>query len=73
MLSATPNTVGIFTRTVSVASVSRDNITDDIAPSGGGATNDDGTRLVTVDVSWVEGGATRNKTLSFYISDIFSS
>ncbi len=69
-LSATPSTVGIFTRKVVIANVSRDATTDDIVTSGG--TNDPGTKLVTVTVSWTENGATVSKTLSFYIMDIFS-
>jgi type II secretory pathway pseudopilin PulG len=68
-LSSTPNTVDIFTRKVSVAAVLRDNATKDVSVSG---TNDPGTKLVTVTVSWVEGGTTVTKTLSFYILDIFS-
>lgn len=68
-LSSTPNTVDIFTRTVSIASVSRDNTTKDISNTG---TDDPGTKLVTVTVSWVEGGTTITKTLQFYIINIFS-
>jgi Tfp pilus assembly protein PilV len=68
-LSTTPNTVEDFTRKITVANVNRDNTTDDISGSG---TNDTGTRLVTVTVSWLEGAATVTKTLSFYILDIFS-
>ena len=68
-LSTTLNTVGIFTRTVTVANVNRDNTTADIASSG---TNDTGTKLITVIVSWSEAGATVSKTLPFYIMDIFS-
>lgn len=68
-LSQTANTVGIFTRTVTLASVNRDDTTKDIASAG---TNDPGTKLVTVTVSWIEGGTTINKTLQFYIIDIFS-
>ena len=68
-LSDTPNTVGIFTRTVSVASVTRDNITKDIAGSG---TDDPGTKLVTISVSWQEGGTVMEKMLRFYILDNFS-
>ncbi|MFA5840869.1 MAG: hypothetical protein WC847_01170 [Candidatus Paceibacterota bacterium] len=68
-LSSTPNTVGIFTRTVSIANVNRDNTTQDISATG---TNDPGTKLVTVTVSWLEGGVTINKVLQFYIIDIFS-
>ncbi|HBG68717.1 hypothetical protein A2W67_00600 [Candidatus Nomurabacteria bacterium RIFCSPLOWO2_02_40_28] len=69
-LSATANTVGIFTRTVTVASVSRDNVTKDIVTSGG--TDDTGTKLVTVTVFWSEAGTTVTKTLKFYIINIFS-
>jgi Tfp pilus assembly protein PilV len=68
-LSATPNTVEIFTRTVTIANVNRDDTTDDIAPTG---TDDPGTKLITVTVSWTEGGTAVSKTLRFYISDIFS-
>jgi type II secretory pathway pseudopilin PulG len=68
-LSTTPNTVDIFTRKVVLSNVNRDNGTKDIASVG---TNDPGTKLVTVTVSWVEGGTTVTKTLSFYILDIFS-
>src|SRR3989344_1002893 len=68
-LSGTSNTVGIFTRIVSINNVNRDNSTQDIAVAG---TNDPGTKLVTVTVSWDEGGTAITKTLSFYILDIFS-
>lgn len=70
IMSTTPNTIGSFTRTVSINNVNRDEATDDIADTG---TNDVGTRLVTITVEWTEGGTSLNKTLSFYISDIFSS
>ncbi len=68
-LSPTANTVGIFTRTVVVSDVNRDNSTDDIVSSGG--TLDSGTKLITVTVSWAEGSTTITKTLQFYIADIF--
>lgn len=68
-LSTIPNTVGIFTRTASVADVSRDDITKDISSIG---TDDPGTKLITITVSWDEGGTTITKTLQFYITDIFS-
>ncbi len=68
-LALTPNIVGIFTRTVSAASVKRDNVTGDISDVG---TDDPSTKLITVTVSWMEGGDTITKTLSFYIADIFS-
>lgn len=68
-LSTTPNTIDIFTRTVTVASVNRDVTTQDIASSG---TNDPGTKLVTVTVSWIEGNTTVSKILKFYVTNIFS-
>ena len=68
-LSQTANTVGIFTRTVSIAPVNRDNITKDISITG---TDDPKTKLVTVTVFWTEGSATPTKTLKFYVMDIFS-
>jgi Tfp pilus assembly protein PilV len=68
-LSTTPNTVGIFTRTVTVANVNRDNSTQDISSTG---SDDPSTKLVVVTVSWLEGGTTVVKTLSFYVMDIFS-
>jgi len=68
-LSATPNAVDIFTRAVSIANVNRDNTTKDIVNTGG--TLDDGTKLITITVSWLEGGVIVTKTLQFYIMDIF--
>ncbi len=68
-LSTTANTAGIFTRTVTIADVNRDNTTQDISISG---TNDPGTKLVTVTVSWSEDATVVTKTLSFYIINIFS-
>lgn len=68
-LSPNPSSLGIFTRTVTVNNVNRDNTTSDISSSG---TNDAGTKLITIRVSWNENGETVSKTLSFYIMDIFS-
>ena len=62
--------IGIFTRTVVASNVNRDNSSKDIVTSGG--TLDDGTKLITVTVSWPEGGVTITKTLKFYITNIFS-
>ena len=64
------NAIGIFKRKVTIANVNRDNTTKDIVNSGG--TPDSGTKLITVTVSWPEGGVIVTKTLQFYISDIFS-
>ncbi len=61
--------IGIFTRTIVASSVNRDNTTKDISSAG---TNDPGTKLMTVTVSWPEGGMTVSKILKFYIMDIFS-
>jgi Tfp pilus assembly protein PilV len=69
-LSATANTVGIFTRTVVFSDVNRDATSQDIVSVGG--VLDTKTKLVTVSVSWQEGGVVTVKTLQFYISDIFS-
>lgn len=68
ILSATPNTVGIFTRSVSVANVNRDATTSDISNIG---VNDPDTKLITITASWNEGGSIVNKTLPFYITNIF--
>ena len=68
-LSSTANIVGIFTRTVTTASVNRDNTTKDIGSIG---TDDPGTKLITITVFWTEGGVIITKTLQFYIADIFS-
>jgi Tfp pilus assembly protein PilV len=70
ILSSAEHTVGIFTRTVVVANVKRDIATGDISVIGG--VDDPGTKLITVTVSWPEGGTTATKTLPFYIADIFS-
>ncbi|HNW71343.1 MAG TPA: hypothetical protein PKZ36_01470 [Candidatus Paceibacterota bacterium] len=67
-LSAIPSQVGIFTRTITISSVNRDSATGDISDSG---TDDPGTKLVTVNVSWQEGSKNMSKSLSFYISNIF--
>lgn len=56
-----------YTRVVTVANVYRDS-NSDIVSSGG--TLDDGTRLVTISVSWKEGGQTTTKTLSSYVAQI---
>lgn len=67
-LSATPNIVGNFIRVVRVESVNRDNTTKDISSLG---TLDPDTKLVTVNVSWTEGGTAVSKSLQFYIMNIF--
>ncbi|MFA6353789.1 MAG: hypothetical protein WCW93_02570 [Candidatus Paceibacterota bacterium] len=60
--------IGIFTRTIVASNVNRDNTTKDISDIG---TNDPGTKLITITVSWTEGGVTISKTLQFYIMNIF--
>ena len=66
--STTPFLVGIFTRKVMFSSAYRDG-DQNLASSGA---LDDQTRLVTVDVSWTDGGQTLSKTMQFYLSDLFS-
>lgn len=68
-LSTTPSTVGIFTRKVVLSAVNRNAGTGNIDPAG---TLDTGTKLVTLTVSWQEGGITKTKTILFYINDLFS-
>ena len=68
-LSASPAAVGIFTRVVRIEPALRDDITKNIAESG---TEDPDSKLVTVEVSWTEGGTTLTKTLQFYLMNIFS-
>ncbi len=67
-LPTTSSQVGIFTRKINIAAVNRVAGTDDISGSG---TDDPGTKLITVTVSWVEGGQTMSKYLKFYILNIF--
>ena len=69
-LGTTTSSVGIFTRTVKITNVVRDATTANISSTG---VNDPGTKLVTVTVSWDEGGNVLSKTLSYYLMDIFSS
>ncbi len=61
-------TVGVFTRTVTVAPAYRDKA-GALAPTG---TADENARLVTVTVSWNENGKTEEKVLSLYLINIFS-
>jgi len=68
-VSEAPSQIGIFTRTARVDSVNRDAVTGDISISG---TNDPGTKLITITVSWSESGRVVSKNLMFYLSDIFS-
>jgi Tfp pilus assembly protein PilV len=65
----------IFTRTVVSSDVCRNTSNDDISPAvpcGEATYNDARTKLITVTVSWPEGGITITKTLRFYLTDIFS-
>ena len=64
--TATPNTIGQFTRTVGISPVYRD-ANDDIAASG---TLDSGTILVNTTVSWEASSGTQTKSLDFYIANI---
>ncbi len=68
-LTTTSSTIGVFTRTITVANVNRD-ANDDITTSGG--TLDSGTKKITVTVSYPYGASTTTRTLPFYISNIFN-
>jgi type II secretory pathway pseudopilin PulG len=67
-LSASPQTVGVFARKVALTDTFRHPTTGVIAESGN---PDPGTKLITVSVSWLDGGVTVSKSLPFYIMDIF--
>lgn len=58
-----------FNRTVVFSSVLRDS-DDNIVSSTGDL--DEGTKKVTINVSWVFGGETISRELDFYLMDIFS-
>lgn len=68
-LSTTSATIdSIFTRTIVISAVCRDGSYN----IGSCGTADTGTKEVTVTVSWSNSGTTLSKTLSFYMSNIFS-
>ena len=66
-LGLTKKIDGAFTRVITVSAVRRLN---GIIVTDGTGVDDPGTRLVNVDVSWVEGGATVHKSVSAYFSNI---
>lgn len=59
-----------FERKLTFEQVMRDS-NSNIVPSGG--TADSGSRLVTTTVSWQERGETISKTLSIYLTDLYSN
>ena len=71
--NATP--IQNFTRSIEFYYVNRDISTNDIVSIGDtvpmGAYLDNGTRFVKVNLSWLEGGTTKSKDLSFYITNLF--
>ncbi|MFA7285591.1 MAG: prepilin-type N-terminal cleavage/methylation domain-containing protein [Candidatus Paceibacterota bacterium] len=67
--TTTPNTIDGFTRKITFFNVNRNTTTQDIDTGG---VNDNGTKLVVVTVSWQEGASLKTKSVSVYISDIFS-
>jgi len=66
-LTTTQNSLDIFTRIITTEYVYRDN-NDDIAVSG---VLDEGTRYITITISWLNGGQVLTKSLSFYLANIF--
>jgi len=68
-LSTTPNTIdSLFTRTVVFSSVNRD-VNEDISDTG---TVDVKTKKVTINVNFNTQNGVVDKSMSFYISDIFN-
>ena len=68
LLGQTPNTIDSFTRIVVISAVKRD-ASDDIASSG---TLDNGTKKVTITISWPGSTGTVSKSLSFYLANIYN-
>ncbi len=60
----------LYTRTVTFESVNRDATSDDIAPSG---TLDEDTKEVVVKVTWNENQATKDVTLTTYITNFIGN
>jgi Tfp pilus assembly protein PilV len=63
----TTEQIGIFTRTSVASSVNRNSSTGII----GSGSDDAGTKLVTITVSWQENNVSRSKNLKLYLMDIF--
>jgi len=59
---------GIFTRKIVLSEVYRDNNNDDISTAG---TLDDGTKKVSVLVSWTHQGGVVSRNIIFYLANIF--
>ncbi len=69
--TTTPQYVdGIFWRYFTISPVSRD-ANDDITTSGG--TDDPNTKRIDVTIAWPSGAATTTKTISTYITNLFSN
>lgn len=68
-LTSNPETIGNFGRRVRFSNVNRDALTGSIDPTGSA---DAGTKLVSIYIDWFEGSNLTNRTLEFYLSDIFS-
>ncbi len=66
-LTTTPQTINGFTRTVVMTSVNRDG-NNDIVTSGG--TIDNGTKKVTITVSWIAPSGVQTENMSLYITNI---
>jgi Tfp pilus assembly protein PilV len=64
---------GVFDRYVTVSDVRRHNTTKDITSSVSGSAYDPNTKLVTVTVAWKTSTATTTKSISGYLSNIFSN
>ena len=70
-LTSATNTATLgFTRTVRLSAVYRD-ASDDVVASGG--TLDSNTKLLTATVSWNQNGTTTSKTISTYLTNLWSN
>ena len=68
----TPNTIDdIFTWTLVADSVYRDGTSHDIVTEGGAL--DAGTKKITVSISWMDSGAVSTRSLSAYLSHVYSN
>ena len=73
-VASTPNSVdNIFTRKLIISEVYRNQISRKIVTGNSDPALDVGTKLVTLSVSWLSNGALNTKTLSAYITDLYTN
>lgn len=67
--SPSGETLGMFTRRISLAPVCRSGATNELVPCGGGATVDPDSRKVIVNVAWTEQGKEQSINLEEYLDN----